>query len=82
MEASGHARWFEQLLAEQNIEPWVGDTSEIRRKRGRKQNTDRQDALHVPGLLLKDDFPTIRVAEWEDHLNWDFGVKSCKCLLK
>jgi transposase len=44
MEASGHARWFERLLAELQFELWMGDASEIRRKRGRKQKTDRQDA--------------------------------------
>jgi transposase len=31
MEASGHARWFERLLAELNIELWIGDASEIAR---------------------------------------------------
>jgi hypothetical protein len=25
MEASGHARWFERMLAELNMELWVGD---------------------------------------------------------
>jgi len=44
MEASGHARWFERLLAEVNFELWIGDASEIARKRERKQKTDRQDA--------------------------------------
>jgi transposase len=57
MEASGHARWFERLLAELNFELWVGDASEIARKRERKQKTDRQDAQHILRLLLKDDFP-------------------------
>jgi transposase len=33
MEASGHARWFERLLAELNIELWVGDAAEIRSSR-------------------------------------------------
>src|SRR5437870_9996624 len=40
MEASGHARWFERLLAELNIELWIGDAAEIRRKRERKQKTE------------------------------------------
>ena len=44
MEASGHARWFERLLAELNFELWMGDAAEIRAKRVRKQKTDRQDA--------------------------------------
>ena len=44
MEASGHARWFERLLEELNIELWMGDAAVIRAKRGRKPKTDRQDA--------------------------------------
>ncbi len=39
MEASGHARWFERLLAELTFELWIGDASEIRAKRVRKQKT-------------------------------------------
>jgi transposase len=67
MEASGHARWFERLLAELNIELWIGDAAEIQRKRDRKQKTDRQDAQHILRLLLKDDFPQIWVASWENR---------------
>ena len=52
MEASGHARWFERLLAELKLRLRVGDAAEIRRKRGRKQK-NRQDAQHILGLLLK-----------------------------
>src|SRR5438874_8303954 len=29
MEASGHARWFERLLAELQFELWIGDAAEI-----------------------------------------------------
>ena len=61
MEASGHARWFERLLAELQYELWMGDASEIQRKRGRKQKTDRQDAQHILDLLRKNDFPPIWV---------------------
>ena len=32
MEASGHARWFERLLAELNFELWIGDAAEIRQE--------------------------------------------------
>jgi len=67
MEASGHARWFERLLAELNIELWIGDAAEIHRKRERKQKTDRQDAQHILRLLLKDDFPQIWVPSWENR---------------
>jgi len=67
MEASGHARWFERLLGELNFELWIGDATEIARKRERKQKTDRQDAQHILRLLLKDDFPRIWVASWENR---------------
>ena len=67
MEASGHARWFERLLAELNFELWIGDAAEIRAKRVRKQKTDRQDAQLILRLMLKDDFPRIWVASWENR---------------
>jgi transposase len=67
MEASGHACWFERLLGELNFELWIGDATEIARKRERKQKTDRQDAQHILRLLLKDDFPRIWVPSWENR---------------
>jgi transposase len=67
MEASGQARWFERLLAELNIELWIGDATEIARKRERKQKTDRQDAQHILKLMLKDDFPQIWVPSGENR---------------
>src|SRR5712671_2624258 len=67
MEASGHARWFERLLAELNFELWVGDAAEIRTKRVRKQKTDRQDAQLILKLMLKDDFPQIWVPSGENR---------------
>jgi len=67
MEASGHARWFERLLAELHFELWIGDAAEIRTKRKRKQKTDRQDAQLILKLMLKDDFPQIWVASWENR---------------
>jgi len=67
MEASGHARWFERLMAELQFELWMGDATEIQRKRGRKQKTDRQDAQHILSLMLKDDFPQIWVPSWENR---------------
>jgi transposase len=67
MEASGLGRWFERLLAELKIELWIGDASEIARKRERKQKTDRQDAQHILKLMLKDDFPQIWVPSGENR---------------
>src|ERR1700681_2549741 len=57
MEASGHARWFERLVAELQFELWIGDAAENRTKRVRKQKTDRQDAQLILRLLLDDRIP-------------------------
>ena len=67
MEASGHARWFERLLAELQLELWIGDAAQIRAKRVRKQKTDRQDAQLILKLMLKDDFPQIWVPSWKNR---------------
>src|SRR5881409_255869 len=67
MEASGHARWLERLLAELQFELWIGDAAEIQSKRVRKQKTDRQDAQLILRLMLKDDFPQIWVPSWENR---------------
>ena len=63
MEASGHARWFERLLAELQFELWIGDAAEIRTKRVRKQKTDRQDAQLILRLMLEDRLPADLGAE-------------------
>jgi hypothetical protein len=39
IEATGHSRWFERLLAELGIEVWIGDAAKIQTKRVRKQKT-------------------------------------------
>jgi transposase len=67
MEASGHARRFERLLAELNFELWIGDAAKIRAKRVSKQKTDRQDAQHILGLLLENRFTRIWVPSWENR---------------
>ena len=67
MEASGHGRWFERLLAELQFELWTGDAAKIRTKRVRKQKTDRQDAQLILQLLLEDRFPRIWVPSWENR---------------
>ena len=67
MEASGHARWFERLVAELQFELWIGDAAEIRTKRVRKQKTDRQDAQLILRLLVEDRFPRIWVPSWENR---------------
>jgi transposase len=67
MEASGQARWFERLLAELQVELWIGDAAEIRTKRVRKQKTDRQDAQLMLKLLLEDRFPRIWIPSGENR---------------
>ena len=67
MEASGHARWFERVLAELSFELWIGDAAEIRAKRVRKQKTDRQDAQHILQLLMENRFPKIWVPSGENR---------------
>jgi transposase len=67
MEASGHARWFEVLLSELQLELWIGDAAEIRTKRVRKQKTDRQDAQLLLKLMVEDRFPRIWVADAENR---------------
>src|SRR5205809_1228394 len=67
MEASGHARWFERLLSDLQFELWIGDASEIRTKRVRKQKTDRQDAQLLLRLMVEDRFPRIWVAGAENR---------------
>jgi len=67
MEASGHARWFERLLAELNFELWIGDAAEIRTKRVRKQKTDREDARLLLRLLMEERFPRVWVPSGENR---------------
>jgi transposase len=67
MEASGHARWFERLLAELQFELWIGDAAVIRTKRVRKQKTDRQDAQLILQLMMEGRFPQIWVASGENR---------------
>jgi transposase len=67
MEATGHARWFERLLAELDYELWVGDPAQIRAKQVRKQKNDRRDAEHILKLMLENTFPRIWVPTPENR---------------
>jgi transposase len=67
MEATGHARWFERLLAELGFELWIGDPAQIKAKRVRKQKTDREDARLLLKLVLEDRFPRIWVPSPENR---------------
>jgi transposase len=67
MEATGHARWFERLMAELDFELWIGDPAEIKASRVRKQKTDRQDAQLILKLLLEDRFPRVWIPDPENR---------------
>src|SRR5882757_7790389 len=67
MEATGHARWFERLLAELKFELWIGDPARIKAARVRKQKTDRQDAQLLLRLLIEGRFPQIWVPSPENR---------------
>ena len=59
IEATGHTRWFEGMLAELGHELWIGDAAEIRASMVRKQKTDARDAAHLLQLLLSERFPRL-----------------------
>ena len=59
IEATGHTRWFERMLAELGHELWIGDAAQIRAAMVRKQKTDARDAAHLLDLLLSGRFPRI-----------------------
>ncbi len=59
IEATGHTRWFERMLAELGHELWIGDAAQIRASMVRKQKTDARDAAHLLDLLSSDRFPRI-----------------------
>jgi transposase len=70
IEATGYARWFERLLAEQGHELWIGDASAIRAARVRQQKTDARDALHLLHLLVEGRFPKIWLSSPAERDLW------------
>jgi transposase len=67
MEATGHARWFERLMAELGFELWIGDPAEIKAARVRKQKRDREDARLLLRLLRENRFPRVWVPSPENR---------------
>jgi transposase len=59
IEATGHTRWLERMLAELGHELWIGDAAQIRAAMVRKQKTDARDAAHVLEMMLSGRFPRI-----------------------
>src|SRR5260370_28515425 len=59
IEATGHTRWFERMLAELGHELWIGDAAEIPASMVRKQRTDARDAAPWLDLLVSERFPRI-----------------------
>jgi transposase len=72
MEATGHSRWFERLLAELNYELWVGDPAQIKAKRVRKQKNDRKDAEHPQGGFSRTQ--NSRGGSARNHVPWLHGL--------
>ena len=67
IEATGHAQWFERLLAELGHQLWVGDAAEIRASVVRQQKYDTGDARHLLRLLAEDRFPRIWIPSAEER---------------
>jgi transposase len=63
IEATGHARWFERLMAELGFELWIGDPSKIKAARVGRQKRDREDARLLHLLLVEGRFPRIWVPD-------------------
>jgi transposase len=61
MEASGHSRWFERLLAELGFELWMAHPGAVRAAATRKQKTDARDAEHLLRLLQSGQLAEMRV---------------------
>jgi transposase len=59
IEATGHTRWFERMLAELGHELWMGDAARIRAAEVRKQKTDARDAALLLELLISGGFPQL-----------------------
>lgn len=70
IEATGYARWFERMLAEQGHDLWIGDASAIRTARVRQQKTDARDAQHLLELLIQNRFPKIWVSSPAERDTW------------
>lgn len=70
IEATGYARWFERMLAEQGHEVWIGDASAIRAARVRQQKTDVRDAQLLLSLLVENRFPKIWVSSPAERDVW------------
>jgi transposase len=61
IEATGHARWFERLIAKLGFELWIGDPSKIKAARVGRQKRDREDARLLHRLLVEERFPRLHL---------------------
>ena len=67
IEATGHARWFERLLAELGFELWIGDPAEIK-SRASPEAEDRPAGCATPlKLLVEERFPRVWVPSPENR---------------
>ena len=63
MEASGHAHWFEHLLAELQFELHIGDAAEIRSKRGAQAEDGSPRCTTTADLAGRRSLPPYRGTE-------------------
>ena len=61
VEGSGYSLWFHRLIEETGHPLLVGDAQAIRQFARRRQKNDRRDAQLLLDLLLRGDFPVVRV---------------------
>lgn len=61
LETTGYSTWFEQLRARLGHQVWLGDAAEVRRRARRRQKNDRRDAELILDLLLRGEFPRVRL---------------------
>ena len=78
IEATGHTRWFERMLAELGHELWIGDAAQIRASVVRKQKTDARDAAHLLELLLQRTFSAHLAADAGGTRSAAVGVASAE----
>jgi transposase len=61
IETTGYTLWFAQMLGELGHELVVGDAAKIRAMEPPQQKHDRRDAERLLNLLMRGDFPKMRL---------------------
>ena len=85
IEATGHTRWFERMLAELGHELWIGDAAQIRAAMVRKQKTDARDAAHLLHCWWKNASRASGDRRWRSAICrswWGIGRSWCGCAMQ